>query len=347
MLRIYDANFNRCNEGLRVLEEVARFILDSSDLTARLKQLRHHLIDSYSKIEPQLLSSRDSVNDVGIRSNVSTEYQRSDIAAIVTANSRRIQESLRVLEEFSKLQQATNIDAQTIEQMRFELYSLERELISHILRQEKANRITGIYLIVDFDFLRDRDTTDVVQKAIDGGVRIIQLRDKKNSKSEILKTAKELKQLCAKYNVLFIVNDYIDIALAADADGVHLGHTDLPVAEARNLLPIDKIIGRTASNIEEAITAQQQGADYIAIGSIFPTQSKVNVPLAGLETLCEVKQRITLPVVATGGINMDNIGQVLTTNTNAVAVISVILSNDDVKAASSELANKFELRQGD
>jgi thiamine-phosphate pyrophosphorylase len=344
MLRIYDANFNRCSEGLRVLEEIARFLLNDSDLTTRLKHVRHRLADCFLKIEPQLFSSRDSVNDIGITSNTSTEYQRDNIPAIVVANSRRVQESLRVMEEFSKLPEVTFIDSQMIEKMRFELYTIERELTSHILRKGKAKRVTGVYLIIDYDFLKDRGATEVARQAIDGGVGVLQLRDKQNSKSNILETAKELKQICAKYNVLFIINDYIDIALAADADGVHLGHADLPVAVARKLLPIDKLIGRTASNINEAISAQQQGADYIAVGSIYPTQSKINVPLAGLETLSAVKQNITGPVVAVGGINMDNIKQVLATNTNAVAVISVILGRDDVKVATSELVNKFKLR---
>jgi thiamine-phosphate pyrophosphorylase len=341
MLRISDANFNRCSEGLRVLEEVARFVLNHSDLTARLKHIRHRLANCHSKIEPQLLSSRDSAADVGAESNVSSEYLRRDVTAIVVANSRRVQESLRVIEEFSKLPQVTFIDAKTIEQIRFELYELERVLTSHILRKDKVDRITGVYLIIDSDFLKDRSATDVARQAIDGGVNIIQLRDKKGDKSDILKTAIELKQLCAKYNVLFIINDHIDIALAANADGVHLGHTDLPVAEARKLLPIDKIIGGTASNIDEAMMAQQQGADYIVIGSIYPTQSKEKVPLAGLKTLGAVNQKITQPVVAAGGINLDNVKQVQSTGANAVAVISAILSGSDVKAAASELVKHF------
>ena len=347
MLRIYDANFNRCSEGLRVLEEAARFLLSDIEITKSLKHLRHQLTECFSAMEPQLLTSRDSANDVGIRSDVVSEYERGDITAIVTANARRAQESLRVLEEFSKLPQASSIDAHAIEQMRFSLYQLERELTSKLLRKDKADKINGVYLILDYGFLRGRSEIEVARQAIDGGVRIIQLRDKQRSKREILKAARELHQLCAKNNVLFIVNDYIDIALAADADGVHLGQSDLPVAEARKLLPIDRLIGITASTTGEAVLAQQQGADYIAVGSIYQTQSKEDIRLAGVETLREVKQNITQPVVATGGINMDNVKQVLDSGADAVAVLSVILKSNDIKAALVELAANIKINHGD
>jgi len=312
MLRIYDANFNRCSEGLRVLEETARFLLNDTDLTKDLKHIRHQLAQCYATIKPQLLTSRDSVNDVGIKSDVASEYERGDLAAIVTANARRAQESLRVLEEYAKLPDTVSIDARTIEQMRFSLYQLERRLTLKLLRKDKADRINGVYLI-----------------------------------GEMLKTARELKQLCAKNNVLFIVDNYIDIALVSDADGVHLSQTDLPVDEARKLMPIDKIIGCTATSTNEALLAGSQGADYISVGSVYPTQSKEDAKLVGLETLREIRQKITQPVVAIGGINLDNIKQVLDTNANAVAVISVIMNRDDVKAAASELGSHFKIRQGD
>ncbi|MFC1998720.1 thiamine phosphate synthase [Chloroflexota bacterium] len=347
MLRIYDANFNRCSEGLRVLEETARFLLNDTELTKGLKHIRHQLAQCYAAIEPQLLTSRDSANDVGIKSDVASEYERGDIAAIVAANARRAQESLRVLEEYSKLPQAASIDARTIEQMRFSLYQLERQLASKLLRKDKADRIKGVYLILDYGFLNGRSEIEVAQQAIDGGVKIIQLRDKQRSKSEILKTARKLKQLCAKTNVLFIVDNHIDIALASDADGVHLGQTDLPVDEARKLMPVDKIIGCTSASLDEALLAQQQGADYISVGAIYPTQSKADVRLAGVETLREIKRKITLPVVAIGGINLDNIKQVLDSGANAVAVISVIMNREDIKAAAFELTKCFKINQGD
>lgn len=346
MLRIYDANFNRCSEGLRVLEETARFLLNDSELTKDLKHLRHQLAKYYTEIEPQLLTSRDSVNDVGIKSDLPTEYARGDTGSIVTANARRVQESLRVLEEYSKLAGTSSINAYEMEQMRFSLYQLEQELTSKVMRKEKANCISGVYLILDHGLLRGRSETEVAQQAIDGGAKIIQLRDKQRNKSEILKTARELKQLCVHRNVLFMMNDYVDIALAADADGVHLGHDDLPVNEARKLMPIDKIIGCTTVSVDEAVQAQQQGVDYLAVGSIYPTQSKEIAAPVGINTLGDVNREITLPVVATGGINMDNIKHVLDAGANAIAVISVILNSDNIMLATSKLVSHFEMNRG-
>jgi thiamine-phosphate pyrophosphorylase len=339
VLRIFDANFNRCSEGLRVLEEVTRFILNDDELTKRLKKIRHRLSDIYSDIEPRLLTSRDSDSDVGIESSVSNEFKRDDLTAIVAANSRRVQESLRVLEEFAKLPASASIDAEAIKQSRFEIYSIERELVSAISRKTKADRIKGVYLIIDHDFLGDRNPIDVAKQAIEGGVSVIQLRDKRPDKGAILETARELRKLCADQNVLFIINDHVDIALASDADGVHLGQDDLPITETRALLPIDKIIGCTVGNIKEALQAQEQGADYIAVGSIYPTSSKVNIPIVGHETLRVVCDKMSISVVATGGITSNNAKPLIDTGANAIAVISVILNEQDIKAAARKMSD--------
>ncbi len=342
MLRIYDANFNRCSEGLRVLEDTVRFLLNDTGLTKQLKHIRHQLASYYQHIEPQLLATRDSANDVGVESSLTSEYERADMPSIVTANARRVQQSLRVLEELAKLPDSTIKDAAGIEKMRFDLYDIEKELVSRLLRKDKLDRLNGVYLIIDHDFLRGRSDFEVAKQAIEGGTKVIQLRDKHRSKGEVLKIARELKQICAANNVLFILNDYIDVALAAGADGVHLGQTDLPVNEARKLMPVDKIIGCSTATVSEAVVAQEQGADYIAVGSMYPTQSKQKIKLAGIETLNQVKQKIARPIVAIGGINTDNVDKVLASGADAVAVISVIMNREDVKAAASELAAHFE-----
>jgi len=342
MLRIYDANFNRCSEGLRVLEDTARFLLNDTGLTERLKHTRHQLAKYYRQIEPQLLALRDSANDVGVQFSLNSEYERADMPSIVAANARRAQQSLRVIEELAKLPDSAIRDAADIEKMRFDLYDLEKELVSGLLRKDKLDRLNGVYLVLDHDFLRGRSDIDVAQQAIEGGVKVIQLRDKHRSKNVVLEIARELKEICAESNVLFILNDYIDVALAANADGVHLGQTDMPVDEARKMMPIDKIIGCSTATVPEAVLAEEQGADYIAVGSMYPTQSKQKIRLAGVETLKQIKQKIAQPIVAIGGINADNIDEVLASGADAVAVISVIMNREDVKAAASELAAHFE-----
>jgi thiamine-phosphate pyrophosphorylase len=337
VLRILDANFNRCSEGLRVLEEVARFILDNDKLTKKLKKIRHSLSDSYATIETSLLTSRDSAGDVGTQSSVVSEFERNDLSAIIAANARRVQESLRVLEEFAKLPASPPIDVEGIKQSRFDIYDIERELMSYISRKAKIDRITGVYLILDTAFLNGRSANDVAEQAIEGGVNIIQFRDKQSDKSAILKTAKALKKLCARKNVLFIINNHVDIALACDADGVHLGQSDLPIFDARALLPIGKIVGYTVGSLAEAQLAQDEGADYIAVGSIYTTTSKQNVTVVGCETLRAICAKMSVPIVATGGITFNNAKQLIDTGTNAIAVISVILNEQDVKKATQQL----------
>ncbi len=154
----------------------------------------------------------------------------------------------------------------------------------------------------------------------------------------LLHLAQKLKELCSQNNVLFIVNDHLDIALAADADGLHLGQEDLPVTEARKILPLDKIIGVSAVSFDQAIMAVADGADYLGIGAIFPTSSKENVDICGLAVLKQVTQEVKIPVVAIGGINQSNIAEVTAAGADAVAVISAVLQADDPEAAARELA---------
>jgi len=135
-----------------------------------------------------------------------------------------------------------------------------------MLRQDKIRRLAGLYVIIDTSFLKERNPAEVAAQAIRGGARVIQLRDKEHSAGEFLSIAGELKNLCSENNVLFIVNDSLDIALAADADGLHVGRDDLPVATARRLLPIDKLLGASARTIDEAKAARMDGADYLGVG---------------------------------------------------------------------------------
>jgi thiamine-phosphate pyrophosphorylase len=149
--------------------------------------------------------------------------------------------------------------------------------------------------------------------------------------------ARELKKVCAEYGVLFIVNDYLDLAIASDADGLHIGQEDLPIETARKMLPGDKILGCSSATLEEALKAEKEGADYVAVGSIYPTPSKPGARIAGLETLRRVKSKVSVPVVAIGGINEDNIANVISAGADAVAVINAVLGADNVKEASQRL----------
>ncbi len=341
MLRIVDANLNRAGEGLRVLEDIARFLLNDVELSERLKNLRHELRPRGGPLQSQLLNARDSSGDVAAFAEVTAEGERSDAASIVTANSKRVQESLRVLEETAKLHPLA-LDWTQFKRARFAVYELERNLISKLLRQNQRGKIRGLYVIIDLQALGERSASEVARQVIRGGAKVIQLRDKGPNRKALLPVAQELKQICTSSGVLFIMNDYLDLVLAADADGMHLGQQDLPTSEARKIMPQDKVLGCSTATLEEALKAEKDGADYIAVGSIYETTSKSKFRLAGLETLHKVKEAVSIPVVAIGGIDESNIAQVITAGADAIAVISAVLGAEDVEEASRRLATEIE-----
>ncbi len=205
-----------------------------------------------------------------------------------------------------------------------------------------ATRIHGLYVIIDPDACAGRDAVGVARLALEGGASILQWRDKRRDKGDQLPDAQAVRELCREREALFIANDHVDLALALDADGVHLGQRDLPVSVARKLAPPGFIVGISTNNVEEARQASADGASYIAVGSIFPTTSKGVTRPASPERLREVRAAADLPVVAIGGINAGNIDEVLAAGADAVAVISAVCAADDVRQAARELAERFE-----
>jgi len=344
-----DANLNRSSEGLRVLEDVARFLLNDTELSQRLRTLRHDLAQETKSLSVGLLSQRDSERDVGHLSSKEKELNMKTTSLpglldLVTANAKRVEESLRVVEELAKLPEISSIlNSASFEQARFTLYSLERYLISRISRRDKIERMPGLYVILDRQFLVGRDEMDIAGQIIEGGARVIQLRDKQSKKGELLLVAQKLKELCSQADVLFIINDYLDLAMAVDADGLHIGQEDLPLPVIRRELPIDKIVGCSVTTLSQATKAQAERADYIAIGSIFPTATKKGATVVGVDMLKELKRTVSTPLVAIGGISQNNVGEVVSAGVDAVAVISAVLGEKDVRGAVQELIAKMDL----
>jgi thiamine-phosphate pyrophosphorylase len=294
--------------------------------------------------QQQLLQARNSEGDVGIDMEVPGEEKQREIPAAIVANARRVQESLRVMEEIAKAP-VLGLDPKGFQQARFVLYTIEKTLLSRVLRREKIERLSGLYVVIDTQALGSRSHIKVAGQAIRGGAKVIQLRDKEHSRKELLLIAQELRSLCAEQDVLFIMNDYLDIALAVGADGLHVGQDDLPVRLARRLLPIDKILGCSARTVEKATVAQSDGADYIAIGAMYPTPTKEAAEVVGPERLRQIKQGVALPLVAIGGISRDNVGEVLAAGADAVAVISAVLGAEDVEEAARQLVSRIEGEQ--
>ncbi|OLO26928.1 thiamine-phosphate diphosphorylase [Alkalihalophilus pseudofirmus] len=200
-----------------------------------------------------------------------------------------------------------------------------------------------LYTITGEEFHQGRDLMTVMEQAIIGGSDIIQLRDKTNSKKVVFEKGKQLRELTKKYGVTFIVNDHIDVALAVDADGIHIGQDDLPIEEARKIVGKDKIIGLSTHAIEEAREAERAGADYIGVGPIFPTKSKVDVvdPVT-TDYIRQVVKEITIPFVAIGGIKLHNVDQVLEAGATRICAISEIVGADDIKSVCQQFIQKID-----
>jgi thiamine-phosphate diphosphorylase len=286
--------------------------------------MRHDVEIKDLPLKKRLLQARNTKGDIGMDIEVPAQQKDRDLPATAIANTRRVQQSLRVIEEMAKIS-GIGLETKRFKKARFDLYNIERELVSRLMRKDKAERICGLYAIIDTDLLKGVSHGSTAAQLIEGGVGIIQLRDKNTPRNRLLPIALELKNLCVKHDILFIVNDHLDIALAADADGLHIGREDLPLADARRLLRIDKIIGCSATTVEQAIAFEAEGADYIAVSGIYPTTSKEAVEVVGLAMLRLIKSKVKLPVVAIGGINLDNIAETAAAGADSVAVISALL----------------------
>jgi len=347
VLRLIDANVDRVGEGLRVLEDVARFLLDDAVLSRRLKTLRHRLSRDIRSLEGQLLASRRVKEDVGARLGRARPpggaEEHEDLPALVRANASRVQQSLRVLEELARLSDSPlRTKSAEFEGCRFEVYDLEQELVARLLRREKASLLTGLHFVLDDESLGSGDVVRVAAEAIGGGAKVVQWRGKQRSRVGLLKIARKLKKVCDLGKALFIVGGYLDLALAAEADGLHLGQGDLPLSEARRLLPMDRLIGCSVTTLFQARRAQSQGADYVVVGPIYPTPSGGKSGLVGVDGLRRIKGAVSLPVIASGGIGLSNMGEVLEAGVDGIAVISADLGVQNTEQATRVLADRLE-----
>lgn len=197
------------------------------------------------------------------------------------------------------------------------------------------------YLVTDSDILRGRDFYNSIEEALKGGVTMLQLREKNASGKEFLEKAIKLRELTKKYNVKFIINDRVDIVMLCDADGVHVGQSDIPANKVRELIGEDKIVGVSARTVEEALTAKENGADYLGVGAMFTTRTKLDAKSVSIEKLKEIKEVIKLPVVAIGGLSLSNIDKLKECNVDGYAVVSAILGAENIKLECEKWIEKI------
>jgi thiamine-phosphate pyrophosphorylase len=333
-LRIIDAAANRAREGLRVLEDYARFALDDAHLTRRLKECRHNLRDALSALPATgLLRSRETQTDVGTQIKTQSEMVRQSPLDVAVAACKRVQEAVRSLEEFGKLWSTSA--AGQLEQLRYATYTLEKALfVTEVNCRELAAR--RLYLLVT-ESLCPHGTGPAVRGALAGGAGIVQLREKDLPERRLVELGRRVRAWTREADALYIMNDRADLAVVTDADGVHVGQEELSVKEARRIVGPHRLVGVSTHTIDQARRAVLDGADYIGVGPVFPSATKSFESLAGLELVREVAAEISLPWFAIGGITAENANLVRESGATRIAVSHAILSADDPEAAARTL----------
>jgi thiamine-phosphate pyrophosphorylase len=347
--RLLDANLDRAREGLRVLEDWARFALDRADLVARCKDMRQRLgrlhADRYKL-------ARHTASDPAAGMGHPAQLERQDPSQVVGANASRVAEALRVLEEFGRGDApALAVEAAAI---RYQLYDLEVELLQAVQLAaaggEARRRLLArchLYLITG----PVAGLEAMVEAALQGGVRLLQYRAKAEAlapdgtpldDAARLQQARALRQLTARHGALFIVNDRIDLALAVGADGVHLGQGDLPPALARRLLGPACLIGRSTHHLAQLQQAVADGCDYVGVGPVHATPTKPGRAPVGLDYVRQAAGASPIPFFAIGGIDATNLGAVRAAGAARVAVVRAISAAADPRLAAGALLNALE-----
>ncbi|MEK4068510.1 thiamine phosphate synthase [Peribacillus sp. FSL R5-0717] len=201
---------------------------------------------------------------------------------------------------------------------------------------KKSQIDLSLYLVTE-ESIAIEELTKIIAQSVSGGVSIVQLREKNNSSLSFYEKASALKQLLNELSIPLIINDRVDIALAVGADGIHIGQDDLPLPVVKKMVPEDMIVGVSVSSLEEALEAERNGADYIGVGSVFPTKTKQDATLMALEDLGEICRGVSIPAVAIGGITADNISALSDSGLSGTAVVSAIMNADNPKTASESL----------
>jgi thiamine-phosphate pyrophosphorylase len=330
ILRILDANLNRAREGLRVIEEWCRFGLERADLTDICKHLRQQLGQLHTA---DIRAARDTPGDPGTQLTHPQEIQRADRRQVLLANFARVQESLRVLEEYGKVNQTAL--AATVKQIRYQVYTLESAMNPQPKLADLHN--ARLYLVTS----PEPNLLHVVEAALNGGLRLVQYRDKTADNATRYDTATKLKFLCHQYGAVFIINDHIDLALAVDADGVHLGQQDYPIEVARRLLGPEKIIGRSTTNPTELQRAIAEKADYIGVGPVYATPTKAGKAASGPEYVAYAKAHAPMPWYAIGGVDATNLGDVIAAGAGRASVVRAIMQARDPKAVTQQLVTQL------
>ena len=340
--RILDAAANRSREGLRVVEDYARFVLDDPGLTRRLKEVRHRLAVALRGFDPDLLiTARDTREDVGTHIMTVSEQVRENPRAVLSANFKRIAEALRTLEEYGKL-----VDvwlSGRFEALRYDIYTLEKLTLTSVHAYRALGEAKLMVLVGGLPTLGD--LTWVVGEALAGGADVVELREKNLADRELLSRAREVRILTAQSRARFILNDRPDLARLAGADGVHLGQDDLSIRDARRIVGPNQLIGVSTHNRPQLDAAILAGAGYVGVGPVFPSATKEfsEPELAGLAFVQAAGEATNIPWFAIGGITEENVGRVLAAGATRIAVSAAIVRAERPRRAAARLKARLEV----
>ncbi|HPK03746.1 MAG TPA: thiamine phosphate synthase [Candidatus Sumerlaeota bacterium] len=332
--RMLDANLNRLEEGLRVVEDAARFELGDAAAAARLKRLRHDAGDLRQRFGG-LTAARDSLGDPG-RRRIAEPARRPTFASVVGASFGRVQQSLRVIEELAKLEDAAA--ARRAKAMRYAAYDLEKQLMPRLARHAAAARLRGLYLILSRPVAGYEKLAEL---AVRRKVGAIQLRAKELESAELLALARRLRAITSGSSTLFFVNDRADIARLSEADGLHLGQRDLSVADARRIVGDRMLVGKSTHNRRGLTAALREAPDYVGIGPLFTTQSKEQPdPTLGIDGAARLLRGAGVPAVAIGGITAANLADVLAAGFRSYALIAAVCQAREPERVLRELRRR-------
>ncbi|MEL6104690.1 MAG: thiamine phosphate synthase [Planctomycetota bacterium] len=342
--RILDASANRATEGMRTIEEYVRFALDESSLTEVAKQLRHDLAAAVGRLPRlELIAHRDTDSDVGTEVETTTEYQRASIHEVIRAAAERVQQSMRVMEEYGK---TINVEfARDVEAIRYRVYSFHRDVELASATSDRKQRLARANLYVLMECLPSEEEFIATLRSLSAaGVDIVQLRDKQADDRTVFERAKIASKVARDSDMLLIINDRPDIAAVSNADGVHVGQSELPVDDAKRIVGPGRLVGVSTHDIEQVHDAIASGADYIGCGPTFPGQTKSFARFPGCGFLREVHAgtvRTPLPAFAIGGIGATNIDQVIDSGFHRIAVSGAVMNADDPAKAADELKRRL------
>ena len=339
--RIIDANFNRAREAIRVVEEFCRFALNSTGLTNRAKQLRHELSGVIGKLDTgSLIASRDTVGDVGVGQVVAKQMDRGDLRDSLSAGCKRLTEALRALAEVIRIESQPSAEA--IEKLRYDAYTLEKDIVLFADAVEKYKRV-GLYVVITSEL--PIEVISFTHKCAAGGADCIQLRAKAIQDDKLFSLAEAFVGICKDTGVLSVINDRVDIAVAAGADGLHVGQNDLPIEQARKLQTTPLVIGKSTHSIKQLRDACDERPTYAALGPVFATGTKPDVPPVGLDYVRQAVEVLAdegIGNVAIGGITADNVEQVLSAGAASIAVCAAVTKSEDPTGACRALKKKIE-----